>query len=1083
LPVACGACGSLNESGERFCGECGAPMEGQAVADRARDAVHAPPMSTPEEERRRVTVLFADLAGFTAMSESMDPEAVKSLAEHCADLMSEEVRKLGGTVSSVMGDAIMALFGAPISHEDDPERAVRAAVAMRERIAAVEGAPKRLQLHVGINTGETMAGLIGPDEARDYTAMGDTTNTAARLMSAAPSGAIYIGEQTYLATRDAVVSRPAEPVAAKGKAESVPVWEVIVISPVPTERPVGTTPLVGRERELDELLELWAAVVRDQRPARALVLGPPGIGKTRLLGEFIARVQGASTLLRGRCLPYGEGITYWPIVEMVKGVAGILYDDDAAAMSAKLGALIERLPTEDPEEVRTVAAALASLLAVPSTPKGTYQVPTITRSELHWGIRRLFELRAQSAPIVLLFEDLHWAEPTLLRLIETVTDEATSPIFLLGSARPELAESWPEAAPDGNRRVFALQALTSEESESLIATLVPGAALTAGRLDPVLRSAAGNPLFLEETVRMLTDVGMLDAGGVHLDHEVQGVPVPGSIHGLIDSRLDLLPPEDRRLAQLASVGGLVFWSGLVTHLQGGGNGVLDALGRLEARDLVRAHPESSIAEEREFGFKHALIRDVAYGRLPKKRRSELHARCADWVTRLPGSDEDLIEIVAYHLEAACTLARELGPKAPSAPLWPAAEALAGAAQKAERREGTEEADRFYARALNLVGEELGEAVTELRLRRSRPLIALGRSSEATQLLRRVAEEAVSLGRLDLRGQALVRLANVTQKVGRAKEARGHLTEAGAIALEVGDRQLQVRTAYESAEIRADFEGEVDAAVDDLWLGLTIAEGMDDLSLRIEGHLRMGTILATAGRLGQAEKHLERCAELAKEIGSLRDDARAAYLLAYVKYYLGQSEAAERLAIRAAEWLERTADRYFQIQNYLLLSRFALTGGDLDRALGWVQHTLPLSSVLGGWLLVETSRYLAELLVLQGRQGEAREHASRAEEAAPEEDTFARAQSLLSHALVGVAENDESAAGLMGEALGLLEGQGVPIELAEAHLSCARLLARRNRKGEAKQLLEEVRASAEKTEARMLVTVADEMIAELSAPSS
>ena len=1074
LSLACPACGALNELDERFCGQCGAPLDEPAPAAGAEEAIVSAP---PEEERRLVTVLFADLAGFTSMSEGMDPESVKALAAHCADLMSAEVRRFGGTVSSVMGDAIMAMFGAPVSHEDDPERAVRAAVAMRERIAAVEGAPKKLQLHVGVNTGQTMAGLIGPDEARDYTVMGDTTNTAARLMGGAPSGSIYIGKETYLATRHAVVSRPAEPVIAKGKAEPVPVWEVVGVSSVPTERPVGTTPLVGRDGELADLLELWAEVQRGRRPARALILGPPGIGKTRLLGEFLERAEVAGGVLRARCLPYGEGITYWPVIEMLKGSAGIHHDDDEVATSVKLGAFIESLPTDDPDELRTIATALATLVAVPATPRGTYRANTITQGELHWGIRRVFELKAESSPLALLFEDLHWAEPTLLELLDHVTDHATGPILVLGSGRPELAESWTGAAQNGSRRLIRLEALTAEESESLIATLLPDRALAGGPLDAVLRSAAGNPLFLEETVRMLTDAGMLDVDGVQLETEGLRVAVPGSIQGLIDSRLDLLPADDRRLAQLASVVGLVFWSGSVIHLLGGGNGVLDAMGRLEVRDLVRANPESSIADEHEFAFKHALIRDVAYERLPKRRRSELHARCADWVSRLPGSDEDLIEIVAYHLESACTLARELGPGAPSAPLWPAAEALAQAAEKAERREGTAEADRFYARALDLVGEDQGEAVTELRLRRSRTLTALGRSKEATDVLRRVADEAISLGRLDLRGQALVGLANVSQKLGRATEAQRYVTEAGAIALEVADPRLQVQAAYESAEIRADFAGEFDAAVDDLALGLTTAEGMNDLSLRIEGHLRMGTVLATAGRLAKAEEHLERCAELANQTGSFRDDARAAYLLAYVKHYLGQPDEAEQLATRAAEWLERTGDRYFQIQNLLALGRFALTRGDLDAAARWVRQAVPPSEVLGGWLLVETSRHLVEILALLGSSEEAHTVAGTAAAAAPEEDAFARAESLLSKALAA-AEDGEAASHQMEEALGLLEGQNVPIELAEARISCARAFARRGNDLDARRLLHQVRSSAEPTEARMLITVADRMLAEL-----
>jgi class 3 adenylate cyclase/tetratricopeptide (TPR) repeat protein len=1084
LALHCPACGTPNEPGERFCGECGTALEpaAPAAASPAPDVAVAPPPAPPapagpEEERRLVTVLFADLAGFTSMSEGMDPEAVKSLAARCAELMSEEVRRFGGTVSSVMGDAIMAMFGAPVAHEDDEERAIRAGVAIRERIAAVEGAPKRLKLHVGINTGETMAGLIGPNEARDYTAMGDTTNTAARLMSAAPAGSIYIGEKTYLATRHAIETREAEPARAKGKAEPVRVWEVVHVPPVPTERPMGATTLVGRDTELRELDELWGQVTEEGRAGLGLVLGPPGIGKTRLLSEFLSRVGSAGQVLRGRCLAYGEGITYWPVVEMVKGCAGILQDDDAQAGGAKLGALIERLPTVDPDELRTIVTALATLIGAPTTPQGTYEATAITQGELHWGVRRLFELVAAREPLVLVFEDLHWAEPTLLELLDRVTEDAGRPILLLGSARPEVMDSWAAAAADGHRRVIRLQVLTPEESESLVATLLPEHA-PAEPLRQALRSAAGNPLFLEETVRMFADAGVLEGEGLPIGEDGRPIPVPGSIQGLIGSRLDLLPAEDRRLAQLASVVGLVFWSGLVSHLQGGGNGVLETLARLEVRDLLHAHPESSIAHEREFAFKHALIRDVAYGRLPKRTRSDLHARCADWVSRLPGSEEDLVEIVAYHLESACRLARELGPGAPSPPVWPAAEALARAAEKAERREGTAEADRFYARALDLVGEEATERVIELGLRRSRTLTALGRSQEVTEVLHRVAEEARAVGRMDLRGYALVGLANVAQKLGRAREARGYLTEAVSIALEVGDRRLSVSTAYESAEIQADFEGEVDGAVDDLWLGLTMAEVMDDLALRIEGHLRMGTVLATAGRLAQAEEQLQRCVDLANQTGSYRDDARATYLLAYSKYYLGQAEEAESLATRAAEWLDRTADRYFQIQNFLLLGRFALTGGDLTGAVGWIRQAQPLARVLGGWLLVEACRYLAEVLVLRGALDEAREAAAAAAEAAPEEDAFARGESLLCQALVAVADEDDAATGRAKEALALLQEAGVPIEVAEARLSLARVLGLGGRATEARPLLGEVRATAQETEARMLVTVAEEIRAGL-----
>jgi predicted ATPase len=596
-----------------------------------------------------------------------------------------------------------------------------------------------------------------------------------------------------------------------------------------------------------------------------------------------------------------------------------------------------------------------------------------------------------------------------------------------------------------------------------------------GPPDTLLRSAGGNPLFLEETVRMLSDAGMLESGGWQADED--DVPVAGSLQTLIGSRLDLLPVRDRQVAQLASIGGLVFWSGLVSFLRGGNGDVADRLKVLEVRDLVRAHDVSSVAGEREWAFKHMLIRDVAYGRLPKRKRSELHARCADWVSGLSKTEEELVEIVAYHLETACTLARELGPAAPDAPVTKAMAALAAAGGKAERREGIREADRFYVRALEVAGSDSLETATELRLRRSRTLTALGRLGEATELLSVVAEDARQLGRLDVRGQALVQLANVAQKVGQASDAREYLLEARSIALDIGDLLLQVRAAYESASLQADFDGAVDAALDDLWLGLALAERLDDLALRTEGHLRLGTVLATSGRLAEAQRELERCAMLADETGSYRDDARATYLLAYVTYYLGEPEEAERLATKAGQWLERTADRYFQIQNALLLSRMALTRGEIQSAERWAREALPLAEELGGWLLVEACRYLVEILTLQRRTEEASRTAELAERNVPEEDAFAMGESRLGRALIAAAdEGSSSSAAMIEEALGLMEGQGVPIELAEARISAARVLLDRGEGAITRQLLERARVDAGGTEARRITNVVDDLLA-------
>jgi predicted ATPase/class 3 adenylate cyclase len=1019
------------------------------------------------------TVLFADLAGFTSMSEGMDPEAVKALAARCAAVMSEEVKRFGGVVSTVLGDALMAVFGAPVAHEDDAERAVRAAVSMRDRIASVQDAPKPLELHVGINTGETIVGMIGPEEARDYTAMGDTTNTAARLMSAAPAGSVFVGEKTYQSTQEAVTYRDIGTVAAKGKSLSVRAWEVLDLSTVPSTRSLGTAPLIGREEELRALRKLWDGVLGKSTPAIGIVLGPPGFGKSRLLDEFAAALHDARRVHRGRCLSYGEGITYWPVVEILNEAIGILHGDNSATVSEKTADFLDALSPADADQRQTLRIALGALMGVqPAEAEGE-----ITQGELHWGIRRILELLAEPGPIALVVEDVHWAEPTLLDLLEYVARSPRAPILLLLTGRPEVEEAWPGGLEeDAQRTIIHLRALTEMESDQVLASLMPVNLPTEGPVAAVLRRAAGVPLFLEETVRMLTEMGALDSTrGAPGDGGLTSV-VPSSIQGLIGSRLDLLPFEDRQIAQFASVVGNTFWAGAVAHLLETDEGLVDALDRLGGKDIVKAHEPSGIAWEREYMFVHMLIRDVAYARLPKQRRSELHLRCSEWISGLPASDESFIEINAFHLETACNLVRELGPSV-QAPVVPAIEALARAAEKAERREGISEADRFYARALELVDGDLVERAAELRVRRSRTLTALGRLHDASQLLDTVTGEAELLERLDLKAAALVGLANIDQKQGRVSEARQRLDEAQAIGAKLNDVRLQIRTAYELSSLRSRYANEVQAA-EDLKDAQRLAEVLNDRPLRVEGHLRMGTLLFNLGQLAQAEEELLRCLVLARESGSVRDDARATHFLALVEYYQGEYEEAERHALRAAEWLERTGDRYLQTQNLGLLGKLALTAGDYQLARERLNEALGFALDSGTpWLVVEVNRYLTQALLRQGRRKEAREAARAAAESLPEEDLYARSAVLLAEALVATADEDRDAAiGKFEEALPLLVEQRLIIDLAEARIEFARVLRHLGEVERADRELRFARETLSGTDARgLLGSIAREML--------
>src|SRR5439155_2165309 len=402
----CAQCGQDNPEIARFCLACGASLA-EAVP--------------PAEERKLVTGLFVDVVGSTARAEQLDPEDVRAMLGPYHAGVRAELERFGGTVEKFIGDAVFALFGAPLAREDDPERAVRAAFAIREAVASLnEGdAWLDLRIRIGITTGEALVMLDARPSEGEWMAAGDIVNTGARIQSGAPVGGILVGQLTYEATRHAIEYGDAEPVHAKGKAEPVQVWEAVGIRESPSPRR-ARLPLVGRESEVEAIRRLWDDVLVEQRPALATVIAPPGIGKTRLLEEVAGRVAETAAVHWGRCLSYGEGITYWPVTEILKSTAGIRQSDDAETTSRKLGSLLESLPTGHRDELRTMAAALSNLIGASTTPEGTYAASEIGQAELHWGIRRVLELAASYHPLVLIFEDVHWAEPTLLELLRYI---------------------------------------------------------------------------------------------------------------------------------------------------------------------------------------------------------------------------------------------------------------------------------------------------------------------------------------------------------------------------------------------------------------------------------------------------------------------------------------------------------------------------------------------------------------------------------------------------------------------------------------------------------------------------------------
>jgi class 3 adenylate cyclase/predicted ATPase len=1017
----------------------------------------------PEEERKVITALFTDIVGSTASAEAMDPEDVRARLAPYYSRLRTELESYGGTVEKFIGDAVVALFGAPVAHEDDPERAIRAALAINEAVQELNEQDEWLDIHIrtAVHTGEALV-VVGARAAEgEGMAAGDVMNTAARLQGGAPVDGIAVGEATYRATKELFEYEEGEPVQAKGKTEPIPIWVVVSEKEAP-ERPSARTPLVGRSAELARFGAVWQQVLEAGWPRLMNLLGPPGIGKSRLLLAAAEQVEDTATVHWGRCLPYGEGMTYWPLTEIIKSAAGIRHDDDSGSDSAKLGALLESLPTENQDELRSMAAALANLVGAPTTPRGTYSADAISQAELHWAIRRLLPLLSERSPMLLVFEDLHWAEPTLIELLQSFPhpDGEGGTYLVLGTARPELAESQPEFVQtiDG-RESLSLGPLEEGEIEQLLTDLLADTPIEGEHIQRLVRNAGGNPLFLEETVRMVAE-----AKG---EGDLENLPVPETVQALIGSRLDSLAAPDKRVAQQASVVGNVFWPGAVSHVGELDGDLQPSLETLERREFVHGRRETSVVGEREYEFKHILIRDVAYERLPKGRRAELHNRFVGWLRAL-GTEDEFVEIEAYHLEQACLHARAVARSPIEAPVAEAADALRRSAEKAASREGMREADRFYGRALDLVGEDDLATATELRVARGRTLASLGELEHAIETLRSVTETAPAIRRPDLHCAALVTLSSLDLRVGRPAEAEPRLVEATALAAQIGDRWLQVKSGYELSALYSDYEGKFDLAAEKLEGALSIAQEIGDRALSIEGHLRLGFHFFNLGELGRAEEALLRCAELAGELGSRRDEARATYLLALTKHYRGDHDEAERLALQARDWLERTGETFFQIQNFVALAVFALAHGEPGVAEARLRDAIPLA-LEEGRRVIEVYRYLAEALVLQGKVADATELAEFAGRNLPEEDVYSQATLRLAEALAATGRVERDAAvAAYEEALSLYRELGLPVESGQTEVLLARALRTFGEPDSARAHFEQAREIFRKIEATGVV---------------
>ena len=839
LELTCAACGAANEPGMRFCGACAQPLETDAAP-----APRAAPAVAPASERRLVSVLFADLVGFTALSESRDSEDVREILSRYFESCSRLITLYGGTVEKFIGDAVMAVWGAPTATEDDAERAVRAALDLVTAVSALGdelGAP--LRARAGVLTGEAAVTIGATSEGM---VAGDLVNTASRIQSAAEPGSVFVGEATRRASERSIAFEPAGEHELKGKAESLPLWRALrVVSGVGGQlRSQGLeSPFVGRDRELRQMKELYHVCAAEGRAHLISVTGIAGIGKSRLGWEFYKYFDGIVEQVwwhRGRCLAYGEGVAYWALADMVRMRCRI--GEDEAADSA-LNKLRETLREQllDEGERRFVEPRLAQLL-------GLGDGESSDRQDLFAAWRLFFERLSDSNPVVLLFEDLQWADASLLDFIEYLLEWSRShQLFVVTLARPELHERRPGwGAGQRNFTSIYLEPLGEQAMTDLLAGLVPG--LPDDLRTQILARAEGVPLYAMETVRMLLDrkALMRDGDVYRPTADFETLEVPETLQALIAARLDGLSEEERRLLQVAAVLGKTFTRAALAGLAGLAEPDLDPLlVALVRKEVLSLHADPRSPEHGQYGFLQDLVRRVAYETLARRERKQLHVAAADLIGT-GGAEEELAEVIASHLLAAF----EIAPEADDAGELQAraAEALVNAGERAASLAAAAEAQRYFTQAAGLVGDaaERGRLIA----RAGEMAYTAGSPDEAGTLLAEAHEAFAALGDFRATARMASLLANLDFEAGHPPQAVARLEPAIA-ALEQGEPDAVLAEVAAQLGRFLIFAGEHERAAPYLERALVLAEALDLPETFVQALNSKSVLAMQTGRLREA----------------------------------------------------------------------------------------------------------------------------------------------------------------------------------------------------------------------------------------
>jgi class 3 adenylate cyclase/tetratricopeptide (TPR) repeat protein len=917
-------------------------------------------------ERKLATVMFVDLVGSTDLLAAADPEVVRRRVGRFFDQVSHCVTTHGGTVEKFAGDAVMAAFGVPLQHEDDAERAVRAALATLERVGDLG-----LEVRIGIEAGEVVA-----DETESTFATGEAVNLAARLEQQAGPNEIVIGPTATRLVRDLFDLEPLEPLELRGWSE--PIVASRVVCALEMGRPMRSlsAPLIGRESELELLENTFARTVRDARATLVTLYGEAGVGKSRLAREFTDGLERA-TVLRGRCLPYGEGVTYWSIAEMVKASAGIHDDDPLEQAYEKL-----RETCEDEAVADLLGLAVGVLEAVESER---------SQQEIAWAVRSWTEQLAGAQPLVLVFEDVHWAEEPLLEVIEHLAAWVrAAPVLLVCLARPELLDVRPGWGGGRLRTVtLELEALPHEEGATLVRALAAEVDVPID-VEAVLAKAEGNPLFVEETIRAVAE-----------RPNGRQERIPDTLQALIAARIDRLPPTSRRLVQRAAVMGRVFLRGALAHLSPDVDDVDAVLDDLLFRDLILNEDRSAIHGEQAFKFKHVLIREVAYAGLSKGSRADLHLLFAEWLRERAG--EELVEILAFHLDQAARLLAELDGAAPAELAEEAASALTHAGRRALSRESFASARKLLVRAVELA------PTLERRYFAARAAWRLGDMTAVIVEMEEVARDAEVAGERRLQGRALTALAEAVLNQRADAIAARELVERAVEVL--ADEEPDIRfEAFRAATTVATWLSDGEAFERWAKLALESARAAERKDQELEITMALAESYVQQLDFAEAEPLVDRIGELADESGSVFGRALAWAARGLLENWRGNDAEAEAAFTAARDLYAELGNKPSEAHMTMQIARRAGAQGDLARSEKLLLEAVRTMKGLNDRArLCEAQRSLAELYVLLGQLDEAERWALQARESVGPDDRVSISTTKLSLGLVRAAQGREAEA--------------------------------------------------------------------------